>query len=91
MKKDDQYTVAVVGLGYVGLPLAGLFVAGGHTVYGIDLDDRKIKALQRGESYLTDLTDSEVKSLSAQGRFHPGTSFGVVDRADVIILCVPTP
>lgn len=91
VKKDDQYTVAVVGLGYVGLPLAGLFLSRGHTVYGIDLDDRKIKALQQGKSYLTDLTDGEVKSLFAQGRFHPGTSYDVIAGADVIILCVPTP
>jgi UDP-N-acetyl-D-glucosamine dehydrogenase len=83
--------IAVIGLGYVGLPLAALFLTRGHTVFGIDFDKRKLEALQHRRSYLTDLTDSEVAQMFAAGTFHVGDSYQPAADADAVVLCVPTP
>ncbi|WP_159884924.1 nucleotide sugar dehydrogenase [Paenibacillus puerhi] len=85
------YGIGVIGLGYVGLPLARLFVQKGQEVHGIDVDERKIARLHKGESYLSDFTDEEVSQLFKTGHFHVGTSYEAVREVDVIIICVPTP
>jgi len=84
-------TIAVIGQGYVGLPLALLFVRKGFSVYGIDIDAHKIATLLSGESYLPDVPGAEVSRLLSTGRFHPTTRFELVNQADAIIICVPTP
>lgn len=84
-------TIAVIGQGYVGLPLALLFVRKGFSVYGIDIDAQKIATLLAGESYLPDVPGAEVSRGLATGRFHPTTRFEVIGQADAIIICVPTP
>ncbi|MDQ0207861.1 nucleotide sugar dehydrogenase [Alkalicoccobacillus murimartini] len=83
--------VAVIGLGYVGLPLASLFHKSGYDVVGIDVDPRKIKSLDKGESYLSDFTDKEIKKLTSSKRFSYTTDFQSIQTASAIILCVPTP
>jgi UDP-N-acetyl-D-glucosamine dehydrogenase len=83
--------VGIVGLGYVGLPLASLFASKGVSVIGIDIDTKKIEALSSGKSYLTDVTDEEVRLLMATNRFEPTADFSRAETADAIILCVPTP
>jgi UDP-N-acetyl-D-glucosamine dehydrogenase len=85
------YQICIIGLGYVGLPLARLFIEKGHTVYGVDVDAAKIEKLQKRLSYLSDFSRSDIKQMFARGTFHPGTSYEAVRRADVILLCVPTP
>jgi UDP-N-acetyl-D-glucosamine dehydrogenase len=83
--------VGVVGLGYVGLPLAVEFGRGGLTTTGIDLDARKIAAIQRGESYIPDVASPEVANLVAAGRLSATSDFGIVRDLDTINICVPTP
>ena len=83
--------VAVIGLGYVGLPLAALFARQGVGVHGIDVNDRKIEALAAGRSYLSDVSDRQIAELSQTGRFMAGSDFAAVTGADAILICVPTP
>lgn len=91
MGKNAPYTISIIGLGYVGLPLARLFIEKGHTVYGIDVDENKITQLMKRQSYLSDFSRSEVKELFAKNSFHVGSSFEIIQKTDAVIICVPTP
>jgi UDP-N-acetyl-D-glucosamine dehydrogenase len=91
MGKDETRRIGVVGLGYVGLPLAMLFVDKGFDVLGIDLDSRKLDALRAHKSYLSDLTDDQIAELMQGGRFEAVQSYEYVPELDVIVICVPTP
>ena len=64
--KQRDVTVAVIGLGYVGLPLAVVFAEAGYRVVGIDLDSRKVDAINRGESYIEDVPAAAVAALRGQ-------------------------
>lgn len=86
-----QARVGVIGLGYVGLPLAVEFARSGFTVTGIDLDPRKIASISRGESYIPDVPSADVATLAAAGRLTATTDFSVVAALDTITICVPTP
>ncbi|WP_126426059.1 nucleotide sugar dehydrogenase [Brevibacillus marinus] len=88
---ENETKVGIVGLGYVGLPLAMLFVAKGVQVRGIDIDRKKIESLRQGTSYLTDITDEEVRQLVSSGRFEPTSQYDAVSDVDAVIFCVPTP
>ncbi|HEX4611602.1 MAG TPA: nucleotide sugar dehydrogenase [Urbifossiella sp.] len=83
--------VAVVGLGYVGLPLAETFAAGGFTVVGFDVDERKIEKLNRGESYIGHIPSERVAELIRTERFEPTADPEAFKAADAIVICVPTP
>ncbi|WAA13136.1 nucleotide sugar dehydrogenase [Fervidibacillus halotolerans] len=83
--------VAIIGLGYVGLPLALLFHKKGHTVYGIDTDKNKINLIKQGKSFISDVESDDLQSIRASNRFHVDSSFSFVKEAETIILCVPTP
>src|ERR1700682_2311830 len=89
--QNGQARVGVVGLGYVGLPLAVEFARNGLTCVGIDLDDRKIAAIARGESYIPDVAAADVRQLLAAGRLSATTDFSAVAELDTINICVPTP
>lgn len=82
---------AVIGLGYVGLPLAVVLAEAGYRVTGIDLDARKVQAIQRGESYIEDTAAPAVAALVAAGRLTAATDFGVLAECDAVSICVPTP
>jgi UDP-N-acetyl-D-glucosamine dehydrogenase len=83
--------VAVVGLGYAGLPLAEAFVATGFNVLGHDIDADKIDALRQGRSYLGHVSDARIVALRATGRFEPTADPQRLGAADAVVLCVPTP
>ena len=83
--------VAIIGQGYVGLPLAVEFARVGFTVAGIDTDLDKVTALNLGRSCTPDLTDEDLKALIHDGRYEATTEFAVLERSDVVIICVPTP
>ncbi len=83
--------VAVVGLGYAGLPLAEAFVRAGVSVIGHDADADRVARLQRGESYIGHFPADTVRSMLATGRFAPASSAGALSAADAVLLCVPTP
>ncbi len=84
-------TVGVIGLGYVGLPLAVEFAKAGFSVVGIDVDAKKTKALSNGESYIQDVTDGDVQSCVKAGRLSATTDFSALRRVDAVSICVPTP
>jgi UDP-N-acetyl-D-glucosamine dehydrogenase len=83
--------VAIVGLGYVGLPLAETFAWGGYPVLGFDIDQEKVAKLQRGESYIGHICPERVAELVNSGRFDATSDPRRFAEADAIILCVPTP
>jgi UDP-N-acetyl-D-glucosamine dehydrogenase len=84
-------SVAVIGLGYVGLPLARAFHDAGLRVIGFDIDPDKIARLSRGENYLLHLGADFVSSMRSSGRFEPTSDEARLRDADAIIVCVPTP
>jgi len=81
----------VVGLGYVGLPLAVEFAKEGFKVIGIDLDQRKVDSLNAGESYIPDVPTEEVAALSRSGKLVATTDYAALREADSVSICVPTP
>jgi UDP-N-acetyl-D-glucosamine dehydrogenase len=83
--------VAVIGLGYVGLPLATTFAEAGFEVTGIDVDPQKVDSANRGESYISDISSSTLQALITTQRLHFTTEYTVLDTVDAISICVPTP
>jgi UDP-N-acetyl-D-glucosamine dehydrogenase len=83
--------VGIVGLGYVGLPLATEFAKAGFNVTGIDVLAPKVDGLNRGESHVQDVSSAEIATLVREKRFHATTDFSVVRDLDTINICVPTP
>ncbi len=86
-----QVKCGVIGLGYVGLPLAVEFAEGGATVYGIDVDARKVHSVQRGISYIQDVPTAKVQRLKAEKKLFATTDFSVIRKLDTVNICVPTP
>jgi len=86
-----QARVAVIGLGYVGLPLAVAFAESGCRVTGIDVDARKTDGVNRGESHIEDVPDSSVRTLVEAQRLCATNDFVVLQECDAISICVPTP
>jgi UDP-N-acetyl-D-glucosamine dehydrogenase len=84
-------TSAVIGLGYVGLPLAMEIAAAGFNVIGIDLDRNKIAALKQKESYILDVPEKVVAEAIDDGRFAATSDFAALQNADTVSICVPTP
>jgi UDP-N-acetyl-D-glucosamine dehydrogenase len=83
--------ICIIGLGYVGLPLAVGFAKAGYRVFGLDVDGRKVAALERGESYIQDVLGQEVLPLVTAGMLIPTTDYCTLGFVDVIFICVPTP
>ena len=81
--------IGIVGLGYVGLPLAVAFAEAGHDVVGLDADSRKIESLERGESYIEDIPDSALGPLG--DRLRPTPRHADLADCEALIICVPTP
>jgi len=89
--KNKKAKVAVVGLGYVGLPLAISFVKKGFHVLGIEVDGTRLHKIQEKSSYITDISDRQLSGALKTGRFHTSGEFSSLKDAGVIIICVPTP
>jgi UDP-N-acetyl-D-glucosamine dehydrogenase len=81
----------VIGLGYVGLPLAVEFAHAGFDVTGIDLDDRKAETINAGRSYIKDVQQEAVRSAVEAGKLRAVTGYSALSEADTISICVPTP
>ncbi len=88
---ERQAVVAVLGLGYVGLPLALAFAEGGFQVLGFDIDGRKVEALEAGRSPIGHLEARRVAAARAAGRLEATTDASRLAAADALLICVPTP
>jgi UDP-N-acetyl-D-glucosamine dehydrogenase len=89
--KTQSLTIGIVGLGYVGLPLAVAYRAKGFPVIGFDVDAKKVDALRAGESYIKHIGAEKVASLGFGAGFDATTDFGRLDEPDALLICVPTP
>ena len=83
--------IGVIGLGYVGLPLAMEFVSSGFQVHGVDVDEKKIRALRKGQSDVSDVRDQVLQEALNHGQFGVHTNYQVVSQLDCVSICVPTP
>lgn len=89
--KTRQARVAILGLGYVGLPLATVFADAGFSVLGIDPDKRKVESIQEGTSYIQDVTSEDVARHVSTGKLEATTDFSALVEVDAVSICVPTP
>ena len=89
--RTRRVRAGVIGLGYVGLPLAVEFGRAGYTATGIDLDAAKVATIMDGRSYIDDVPGEQVAALRAAGRLSATTDFDVVHSLDTVNICVPTP
>jgi UDP-N-acetyl-D-glucosamine dehydrogenase len=89
--EDRSYEVAIVGLGYVGLPLMWTFHEAGLPVVGIDIDQQKVENLKQGKPYIKHLGEEMMQKLAASQRCDASTDFSRMASAQAIIMCVPTP
>jgi UDP-N-acetyl-D-glucosamine dehydrogenase len=89
--KNHTAVVSILGLGYVGLPLAVVFAEAGFKVIGVDPVQSKVDALNRGESYVMDVPSEVVARLVKAGRLEATSDFSVLKNADTVSICVPTP
>jgi UDP-N-acetyl-D-glucosamine dehydrogenase len=83
--------VCVVGLGYVGLPMALAFSEVGFPVCGFDMDANRVEKLSQGKSYISDVSDDQLQVGLSQGTFRATSDPEVLGQSDVILICVPTP
>jgi UDP-N-acetyl-D-glucosamine dehydrogenase len=86
-----QAQVAVIGLGYVGLPLAVEFARAGFSVTGFEVDPQRVEAVNRGHSYIGDVTEFTMRELLASRRLRASGNFDELGQMDTISICVPTP
>lgn len=89
--KNHSAVVAVVGIGYVGLPLAVEKAKVGFPVIGLDRNKERVGMVNRGENYIRDVKDEELRKVVSEGKFRASNDFSELSKADVIIICVPTP
>ncbi len=89
--QNNKAIIGVIGLGYVGLPLAVGFAERGYTVFGVELDVKKIDNINNGINYIGDVDSERLKYLVAQKRLSATADFAALKNADVIVICVPTP
>ena len=84
-------TLGIVGMGYVGLPLAIAAQRAGFTVVGFDIDAEKVKVLNRGQSPIHNIDDKKVAAMVESGKFHASADFDEMKKINALMICVPTP
>jgi UDP-N-acetyl-D-glucosamine dehydrogenase len=89
--RDKKAKIGIIGLGYVGLPLGLEFAGKGFDVLGFDLDERKIKFLKEGKSYIKHINSEKIKKAVSDGKLNAISDFSKISGMDAIIICVPTP
>jgi UDP-N-acetyl-D-glucosamine dehydrogenase len=88
---SHKATVGIIGLGYVGLPVALAIGEIGFNVLGMDLDEKRIDEVRAGRSYLEEIPSGRISTLVNQGRLNASNSYQSLQSADIILICVPTP
>ena len=88
---SKKANIGVIGLGYVGLPLAVELAKKGFTVTGLEVDSKKVESIKNKKSYIGDIDTKDIKELVEAKRFSATTNFKTISKLDVVIICVPTP
>ncbi|MCC6443927.1 MAG: nucleotide sugar dehydrogenase [Armatimonadetes bacterium] len=83
--------VGIIGMGYVGLPMAVEIARAGFRVLGVDVDEERVDSINRGSSYIDDIASEDIEPLVAQGLLGATRDFGELGQADIVLICVPTP
>ena len=89
--EEKNFKMAVIGLGYVGLPLAVAFARQGIEIFGVDISKEKVSSLLAGKSYVQDVSNELLEEVLRARKFFPTTDFRNVEEADLVSICVPTP
>src|SRR3989442_1734788 len=89
--RGHRARLAIIGQGYVGLPLAVAFGHAGFPVTGLDTDPDKITALNAGRWYIPDVESTDLQHLLGTGRYEATSDFPILEQSDVAVTCVPTP
>ena len=89
--QSKKAKIAVIGLGYVGLPLAVNFALAGYKVYGLDKDKDRVNSVNKKKSYISDIPTKELAAVVNKRKFEASTDFAILSDIDVYIVCVPTP
>ncbi len=89
--KDKSMTVGIVGLGYVGLPLAVEFASNGFTTLGIDVDEKKVNSVNAGRNYIEDIPNERFQQCIKSGKLKAEAHYDSVAKLDAVFICVPTP
>ncbi|HLG28952.1 MAG TPA: nucleotide sugar dehydrogenase [Candidatus Brocadiales bacterium] len=88
---NKEAKVGIIGLGYVGLPMAVEFARKGFNVAGIDTNPERVSKINKGESYVLDVKNEEIKGLVNKGKLKAFTHFNIISKLDTVSICVPTP
>ena len=88
--KTKKASITVIGMGYVGLPLACSFAENGFRVFGLDIQKEKVKQINQGKSYIEDIKSAELKKVLGK-KFSATTNKKILGKVDIVIICVPTP
>lgn len=88
---NKKAKVGIIGLGYVGLPLAVLFAQKGFQVFGMDIDKDRLRRAKRGQSYILDVSSEELRGVILKKKLQVTDNFSIIRRLDAVIICVPTP
>jgi len=88
---NRQVKICVIGLGYVGLPLALEFAKEGFEVIGLDIDEERVKKINRGVSYILDISSKDLKEQVNEKRLKASSKEDILKKVDIVIICVPTP
>ena len=86
-----KYELSIIGLGYVGLPLALQFAKSGCRVLGLDIDPGKVEEIEAGRSYIRHIPAEAVAAQVEAGRFSASSDFSLVKQSEAVLICVPTP
>ncbi|MBN1264778.1 MAG: nucleotide sugar dehydrogenase [Anaerolineales bacterium] len=89
--QNKEARIGIIGMGYVGLPLAVILAEAGYYVTGVDLSEEKVASLKAGKSYIEDIKDETLAPLVQDGRLKASSSFEVLKEMDGVSICVPTP
>ena len=91
MNSKLKFDLAIIGLGYVGLPLGLQFAKSGCQVLGLDIDPSKIKKIEAGRSYIRHIPEEDVATQVKAGRFSASSDFSLIKESEAVVICVPTP
>ncbi len=89
--KQKKAKVGIIGLGYVGLPLAVTFARGGFDTYGFDINQSRVNRVKKGESYFLDVPQAQLRQVLAKKKLTVSADFAAIKKVDAVIICVPTP